>query len=162
MRLQRGSHLFKHALIHLSLRSSLRLEMSWHSKLLSAWDRRSTTSHAQGVWLYTEVVRRRISYESPCSCDTVQLISKYHHSRLRPCRDNVVQVPATENQPQKLQHHHRRPCPNRSMRLCLNESLRISKQHGHHGRDEPEGQVRQHVFSGAAEKLDGLAVGAGD
>lgn len=162
MRLYRQRQDLRHALIHPFLRSSLRPEMSWRSKLLSAWVWKSTIMHGQGAWLCMEVVSRRISYDAPSRDDHVQLTCQCHHSRLRACRDNLVQIPTTKNQSQKPQSHHRRPCSNRSMRLCLYKSLRVSQQHGHHGREKSKGQVREHIYTSAAEKLDGLAVGAGD
>ena len=47
------------------------------------------------------------------------------------------------------------------MHLRLHQPLRVPEQYGYYGRDEPEGQVGQHVCAGAEEELDGVAVGAG-
>ncbi len=109
------------------LRSSLRPEISWHSKRLSVWDWRNTTTQGLDAWLCMEAVRHRISYEASSPFVILQLTGQCYHSRLRPRRNNLVQIPPAENQSQEPQYHHRRPRPNRSMRLRLNKPLRVFK-----------------------------------
>ena len=82
-------------------------------------------------------------------------------SGLRSCSNSLVRLPPAAHRPPDREPDHRRARPDGSARLCLDQSLRLSKQHGLHGRIESRREAAEHLLSGAGKELDAVACGAG-